>query len=150
AVDGGRALEAGAEVAERVGRGALVVEGNGHGRGRALDGEDTRDLERAGPRGGDLRGAEGDPRGGLHRDAVVGVEVAGAGGVAGVDRGGVDDDLDGGVLDALGRDGDRALVLVERATDLGDHRVAGDKAEARVGGVEGPVSGQGGDVGAHE
>src|SRR5699024_4082995 len=121
-----------------------------HRLGRALDGEVTRDLERAGPGGGDLGGAEGDLRVGLHLEEVVGLEVAVTVGGAGVDRGGVDDDVEDGVVDALGRDGDRALVLVERATDLGDHRVAGDKAEARVGGVEGPVSGQGGDVGAHE
>ena len=71
-------------------------------------------------------------------------QVAVAVGVAGVDAGGLDGQLQVRVGRVLGVEVAGALELVERAADLGDHGVAGDEADAAVGGVDGVGAGQGG------
>ena len=92
-------------------------------------------------------GGEGDLRVLVHREEVVAAQVAVALLVAGVDAGGLDGHLDLGVLELLAG-GDRgALELVERAADLGHHRVPGDEAQAAVGRVDGVAAGEVGERG---
>ena len=72
-------------------------------------------------------------------------------GVAGVDAGGLDGQLQVRGGRVLGVEVAGAVELVERAADLGDHGVAGDEADPAVGRVDGVVAGEGGGggVGAH-
>ena len=78
-------------------------------------------------------GGEGDLRVLVHREEVVAAQVAVALLVAGVDAGGLDGQLRGGLGEVVGVDDGAALELVELAADLGDHRVAGHEPDAGVG-----------------
>ena len=144
AVDGGLALEPDALVAVGVDGGAGVLEVDGHGLGDALDGEVAGDPVVLGVDLLDRGGGEGDLRVGLHVEEVVALEVAVAVGVAGVDAGGLDGQLQVRVGRVLGVEVAGAVELVERAADLGDHGVAGDEADPAVGRVDGVGAGQGG------
>ena len=89
AVDGDLALEAHAEVAERVLSGAGLLEHDGDGLAGVLDGQVTGD----GPLGAvalDLGRGEGDGREGRGVEEVGGLQVTVAVGRAGVDAGDVD------------------------------------------------------------
>jgi hypothetical protein len=77
----------------------------------------------------------------LDAEEVVGPHVGVAGLVLGVDAGGVDLDLEGGVLGPLG-DGGRAAGGREAAADLG-HQVAGDELEGLVRRVDFPGADRG-------
>src|SRR4051794_19743749 len=142
AADGHRALEADADVAERVGGRALELERDGDRVGDALDGQVTDQLEgrlvQLLHRGRD----EGDLRVLREGEEVVAAQVLVALGVAGVDARGVDGDAStgGGRVRAVDHGG--AVEGVEGAADLGDHRVPGDEADPGVRGVQGVGAGQ--------
>src|SRR3546814_16933043 len=72
------------------------------------------------------------------------LQVPVAVGVAGVDAGRLDRQLEVRVRRLLGVEVAGALELVERAADLGDHGVAGHEPDPAVGGVDGGGAGQGG------
>src|SRR4029450_11733279 len=90
----------------------------------------------------DVGGDEGDLGVLLHGEEVVAAQVGIALLVAGVDAGRLDGQL-AGRLGQVGAVEDRvALEVVERAADLGDHRVPGDEPDTGVGRVDDVVSGQ--------
>src|SRR5690606_21969212 len=93
----------------------------------------------------DAGGVEGDARVGLDVEEVGRLQVAVAVGGRGVHGGGLDGDLHRGVGGVGGVDVGRALEAGERATHVGDHRVAGLEAEAAVARVDRVVAGQVGD-----
>ena len=95
----------------------------------------------------DAGGDEGDLRVLLDGEEVVAAQVAVALLVAGVDAGGLDGQLRGGLGEVVGVDDGGALELVERAADLGDHRVPGDEPDAGVGRVDDVGAGQVGEGG---
>src|SRR5690606_15413229 len=141
AVDLGGTLEAHAVVAEGILGGALVLHGDGDGLGDVLDGQVAGHLNGV-ALDGEVGALEGPGGVVLHVEEVGRADVAVAVGVAGVDRRGVDGDLEVRVGRVGAVDDGLALELLEGAADLGDHRVAGHEGEGGVGGVE--------DVGAVE
>ncbi len=98
----------------------------------------------------DRGGPEGHLRVALVLEEVAGEQVAVPLLVAGVDARHPDLGLGAAVRRVRAVDVDRAVELVERAADLGHHRVAGDEADGRVRRVEGVVPGQGRVVGSHD
>src|SRR4029453_9859655 len=132
AVDlGHHAREADALVAPGVDGATEELDVHGDRPGLALDGEVAVDLPLAlaGP-GAHPGAAEADRGVVLDAEEVVGAHVGVAGLVLGVDAGGVDLDLQRGVLGPLG-DGGHALGGREAAAHLG-HQVAGDELERLV------------------
>ncbi len=137
AVDGRLAFEPDPGVAERVDGGTAVLEVDGDRLGDTLDRQVARDPVVLVVHALDLRRHEGDLRVGVHVEEVVGAEVAVPVGVAGVDAGGLDRQLQ--LRRASGSSASkepRAREVVERTADLGDHGVAGDEADAAVGRVD--------------
>jgi hypothetical protein len=67
--------------------------------------------------------------------------------VAGVNAVDLDADLDARLARVGAVDDSSSVEVVERAADLGDHRMPSDEADAGVAGVEGVRAGQGGEVG---
>src|SRR3954447_13419718 len=154
-VDGRLALEADAEAAPGVDRGAVELPVDRHRVGLAVDGEVTDqgvdvvfDLLHLGADEGDLR-VVGDV------EEVRGLEVRVTVGVAGVDALDVDLDLGPAVLGVLLVQEDLAAVDLEPAADGRDHRVLGREAQPAVGGVDVVRPGDGaglgcsGGLGAH-
>src|SRR3954449_4339756 len=153
-VDRRLALEADAEAAPRVHRGAGELPVDGDRVGLAVDGEVTDqgvdvvvDLLHLGADEGDL-GVVGDV------EEVRGEQVGVAVGVAGVNARHVDLDLGPAVRGVLLVEEDLAAVDLEAAANGGDHGVLGGEAEAAVRRVDVVGAGQGagldcGGFGAH-
>ena len=104
----GATLEADAEVAERVVRGAGLLEDDGDRLGDVLDGQVAGDRPLVAV-ALDVGGGEGDLREVLGVEEVAGLEVAVAVGDAGLDAGDVDGQVDLGVGRVRGVDGRAAL-----------------------------------------
>src|SRR5690606_4100341 len=136
AVDLGGAFEPDAGVAPRVdgGTGELDVEGDRSG--LAPDGEIARYLVSIVALVLDPGRLEADLGILVHGEEVVAAEVGVPVLAAGVDRLGLDRDLTARAGGLLTVELERALELVEVATDLGDHGMAGHEAEAAVGGID--------------
>ncbi len=129
-------------VAERVDGAAGVVEADGDRLGGLLDREVTGDVVRRVVDTLHAGAGEGDLRILLHVEEVVAAQVRVAVAVARVDAVGLDRHLQVGVLRVLGVERPAALELVERTADLGDHRVAGDEADAAVRRIDRVVAGE--------
>ena len=84
----------------------------------------------------DVGAAERDLREALDVEEIGAPQVLVAPVIAGLDAGGGQGDLDRGLLGYLG-DVDLAADVGEATPHLGDHQVAGDELDRRVGGVEG-------------
>src|SRR6478672_10520363 len=141
AVDGGRALEADAQVAEGVTGRAGGLELDGDRLGDALHGQVAGDQPGGGVLALDLGRDEGDLLVVVGVEEVGGLQVAVAVGDTGVDAGGLDGQRDLRGSRVRGVDVRGAGEVGELAADGGDHRVAGAEAEARVGLVDGVVTG---------
>src|SRR5882757_3949583 len=150
AVDGGLALEACPLVAVGVGGHAGVLEVHGHRVGDALDGEVAGEPVVLRVHALNVRRDEADLRVSGGVEEVVGAQVPVALLVAGVDAahlGGQVDVRVGRVVQVQMSD---TREVVERAADLGHHRVPRSEADAAVRGVDGPGAGQGvGGGGSH-
>src|SRR5690606_17982412 len=142
AADRGAALEADPLVAERVQCRALEGQRNGHLLGDALDGQVTGDVESVLTGLLDLGGGEGDLRVLVQLQEVTAAQVGVTIGVARVDAVGLDRHRGARLARVGAVDGGGAGELVERAADLGDHRVPGHEAQAGVRGVQLVSAGQ--------